>query len=240
MHQYQQCATLRVPLVINVTVKPAAGPSYFFSYYHILTRQILLLIGIVGLVSSPMRGAWLSLSRTGRKVVTEPLRTVRRAQGKQEAEIASAGEKEKVIDTFKLATRKDVAKARRMTMEERLKDVLRDGGAGTLTTEKKEGKENDVPNISLASPLASTFADEQELMSPIGMEVDEEEARLEKELEQAIAASAKRALNAEDEEERFERESKMAMELSLKEEEDFERGLVQVAECTAALPQPKT
>jgi len=192
-----------------------------------------------------MRGAWLSLTRTGHKEVTEPLRAVRLAQGKQDADFASTGERQKVIDAFKLATRKDVEKARRMTMEERVKDVLRDGGAGTLMTEKKEGKENDAPDIFLLPPLASTSTNQQELMSPTTMEDSEDDTRLQKDLEKAIAAStresqdAKRAPNAEDEE-RFEREMKMAMEMSLKGDEEFERGLMQGAECTDALPQPKT
>jgi hypothetical protein len=181
------------------------------------------LIGIIGFVSSPMRGAWLSLSRTGHKVVTEPLRFVRLAQGKQDAEIASTGERQKVIDAFKLASRKDVEKARRKTMEERVQSVLRNGGAGTLMTEKKDDKENEVLDISPAPPPSgSTSANQQEVMSPTTMEVDEEETRFQKDLEEAIAVStresqdAKRAPNADDEDERFERETKMAMEFSLK------------------------
>lgn len=232
LHRYRPYATLRVPLDINATVKPAAGPSYPFSHCYILTRQILLLIGIIGLVSSPMRGAWLSLTRTGHKAVTEPLRAARLAQGKQDAEFASTGERQNVINMFKLATREDVGKARLKTMEERVQTVLRDGGAGTLMTEKQEDKENDAPDIYLAPPRASMSENQQEVISTTAMDVGEEEARFQKDLEEAIAAStqvspdAERAPNAEDEE-RFEREMKMAMELSLKEDEEFERGLMQ-------------
>ena len=205
-----------------------------------------LLIGIIGFVSSPMRGAWLSLSQTSHKVATGPLRAVRLAQGIQESEIASTAERQKVLDTFKLARRNDVEKARRKTMEERLQNVVRYGGAGTLMTEKKEGKEEDAADISL---LDSTSANQQGFLSPNAMEVDEAEARFQKDLEEAIAAStregqdAKRAPSAEDEEERVERETKIAMELSLKEGEEVERGLMQAADCTETvegLPRAKT
>ena len=235
LHRHRPYATLKVPLDINATVKPAAGPSYSFSHCHILTRQIHLLIGIIGLISSPMRGAWLSLTRIGHKAVTEPLRAARLAQGKQDTEFANTGDRQKVIDMFKLATREDVGKARLKTMEERVKTVLRDGGAGTLMTEKQEDKENDAPEISLAPPRASTSESQQEVISTTAMDVGEEEARFQKDLEEAIAAStqespdAKRPPNAEDEEQ-FEREMKMAMEFSLKEEEEVERGLMQGAE----------
>lgn len=192
-----------------------------------------------------MRGAWLSLSQTSHKVATGPLRVVRLAQGKQESEIASTGERQRVIGTFKLAMRNDVEKARRKTMEERIQSVVRYGGAGTLMTEKKGGKEKDAADISL---LGSTSTNQQELPSPNAMEVDEAEARFQKDLEEAIAAStregqdAKRAPSVEDEE-RVERETKMAMELSLEEGEDVERGLMQAADCTErveGLPRPKT
>ncbi len=193
-----------------------------------------------------MRGAWLSLSQKSHKVAIGPLRAVRLAQGKQDAEIASTGDRQRVIETFKLAMRKDVEKARRKTMEERVKSVVRDGGAGTLLTETKEGKENDAADISL---LGSTSENQPELMSPYAIEVDEQEARFQKDLEEAIVAStresqdAKRAPNVEAEEERVERETKMAMALSLKEEDEFERGLMQDADFTGevdALPRPKT
>lgn len=191
-----------------------------------------------------MRGAWLSLSQTSHKVATGPLRTVRLAQGKQESEFASTGERQKVLDTFKLAMRNDVEKARLKTMEERVQSVVRYGGAGTLMAEKKEGKENDAADISL---LGSTSANQQESLSPDDMEVNEAEARFQKDLEEAIAAStregqgAKRAPSVPDEE-RVERETKIAMELSLKEGEEVERGLMQAADCTErveGLPRPK-
>ena len=191
-----------------------------------------------------MRGAWLSLSQTSHKVATGPLRTVRLAQGKQESEFASTGERQKVLDTFKLAMRNDVEKARLKTMEERVQSVVRYGGAGTLMTEKKEGKENDAADISLSG---STSASQQESLSPDDMEVNEAEARFQKDLEEAIAAStregqdAKRAPSVADEEQ-VERETKIAMELSLKEGEEVERGLMQAADCTErveGLPRPK-
>ena len=191
-----------------------------------------------------MRGAWLSLSQTSHKVATGPLRTVRLAQGKQESEFASTGERQKVLDTFKLAMRNDVEKARLKTMEERVQNVVRYGGAGTLMAEKKEGKENDAADISLSG---STSASQQESLSPDDMEVNEAETRFQKDLEEAIAAStregqdAKRAPSVADEEQ-VERETKIAMELSLKEGEEVERGLMQAADCTErveGLPRPK-
>ena len=193
-----------------------------------------------------MRGAWLSLSQKSHKVAIGPLRAVRLAQGIQDAETASTGDKQKVIETFKLAMRKDVEKARRKTMEERLKSVVRDGGAGALLTEKKEGKENDAADISL---WGSTPENQQEFLSPHAIEVGEQEARFQKDLEEAIAAStresqdAKRGPNVEAEEERVERETKIAMALSLKGGDEFERGLMQDEDYTGevdALPRPKT
>jgi len=190
---------------INATVKPAAG--------------------IIGAVSSPMRGAWLSLSRIGPKVATEPFRAVRLTQGKQDAENASTGERKRVIDAFNLASRKDIEKARRKTMEERMQSVLADGGAGMLMVDKREDKENDGPAIPppLSSRWSPTSANQEEVMSPTTMEVDDEETRFQKDLEEAIEASArespgaKRAPGLEGEGERFERETKIATELSLKE-----------------------
>lgn len=193
-----------------------------------------------------MRGAWLSLSQKSHKVAIGPLRAVRLAQGIQDAEFASTGDRQKVIETFKLAMRKDVEKARRKTMEERLKSVVRDGGAGALLTEKKEGKENDAGDISLSD---STSENQQEFLSPHAIEVGEQEARFQKDLEEAIAAStresqdAKRAPDVEAEEERVERETKIAMALSLKEGDEFERGLMQDEGYTGevdAPPRPKT
>jgi len=241
---------LKVSVDVNATVKPAAGLSYFFSHGHILTGRFFSLIGIIGLVSSPLRGAWLSLSRTGHKVVAEPLRAVRLAQGKQGAEIAGTRERQKVIDAFTLASRTDAEKARRRMMEDRVQSMLRDGGAGTLMTEKKEEKENKIRNISPAPPpWGSMSANRQEVMLGTAMGVDEEETRFQKDLEEAIAASTResqdpeRLPNTEDEDERFERETKMATELSLKKKEEFERGLMQAEwneREVEALPLPKT
>jgi len=232
-----------VSVDINATVKPAAGLSHFFSHLH---RWEFLLLGIIGVVSSPMRGAWLSLSRTSSKVATEPFRAVRLTQGKQDAENASTGERKRVIDAFKLASRKDIEKARRKTMEERMQSVLTDGGAGTLMVEKNEDKENDGPAIPPPLPprRSPMSADQEEAMSPTTMEVDDEETRFQKDLEEAIAAStregtaAKGAPGPEAEDERLERETKMAMELSLKEEEEFERGLMEVASTEKGVDTP--
>jgi hypothetical protein len=213
-----------------------------------LTGRIFFLIGIVGVVSNPMRGAWLSLIRMGARVVTGPFRAIRLAQGKQEVESACEGESQTVIDAFKLANRKDMEKARRKTMEERFQSVLTYGGAGTLLVEKKEEGAPDVPPPP-PPQQSGTSTDQQDVMSPVTMGVDEEEKRFQKDLEEAIAAStresegAKGALNADGGDEQFERAMKMAMELS-QEGEEFERGLMQEAGQTGgqvdALPTSKS
>lgn len=198
-----------------------------------------------------MRGAWLSLSRIGPKVATEPFRAARLTQGKQDAENVSTGERKRVIDAFKLAGQKDVEKARRKTMEERVQSVLANGGAGTLMVDKLEDKEDNGPSIPppLPSRRRPTSANQEELMSPTTMEVDDEENRFQKDLEEAIAASTRESQGAtrgpgpEDEDERFERETKAILELSLKKEEMFERGLMEAAldeERVDSLPPSKS
>lgn len=217
-----------------------------------LTLVIFFFIGIIGVISNPMRGMWLSLSRTSHKVAIEPLRAVRLSQGKQDAESANAEERQRVLNVFKLASRKDIAKARRKTMEERAQNVLTNGGVGTLIIDEKEEKDNDVLDIppSFSPPQSPTSANQEEVTLPTAMEVDEEETRFQKDLETAIEASTQESQgeigtpHAEGENERFERETKMAMELSLKEEGEFERGSMQVAEWTeskvGALQSPRS
>ena len=86
-------------------------------------------------------------------------------------------------------------------------------------------------------------------MSPTTMEVDDEEIRFQKDLEEAISASTRESQGAtrgpgpEDEDERFERETKAVLELSLREEEMFERGSMEVAlgeERVDSLPPSKS
>ena len=96
--------------------------------------------------------------------------------------------------------------------------------------EKTEDKENDGPAIPppLPSQQSPASANQEELMSPTTIEVDDEETRFQRDLEEAIAAStresqgAERSPGPEGGDERFERETNMAMELSLKEGEVFE------------------
>ena len=170
-------------------------------------------------------------------MAVEPFRAARLTQGKQDVGNASTGERKRVIDAFKFASRKDMEKARRKTMEERVQNVLTNGGTGTLMVETKEDEENDGLAIppQLPSRQGPTSAYQEEVMSPTTMEIDDEESRLQTDLEEAIAASTresqgtKRDPGPEREDERFERETKLAMELSLKDEEEFERGWMEAA-----------
>jgi len=136
-------------------------------------------------------------------------------------------------------------------MEERVQNVLTNGGAGTLMVERVEDKENNVPAVPppLPSRRSPTSADREESTSPTTIEVDDEETRFQKYLEEAIAAStresqvATRGPGSEGEDEQFERETKAVMELSLKEEEAFERGLMEAAlgeERVDSLPSSKS
>ena len=137
-------------------------------------------------------------------------------------------------------------------MEALVQSVLTDGGAGTLIVEKKEGKETDASDVPSSSHLLPipTSANQQEVVSPTAIEDDEEETRFQKDLEEAIAASTRESLNArptpgaEGEDERFERDTKMMIELSLKEEEEVEQGLMQAAKQSErevdALAPPKS
>jgi hypothetical protein len=109
-------------------------------------------------------------------------------QGKNSVSAATVppGEPEKVILTFKEATRPENEKRRRELMEERVKAAISRGGAGTITSdETSEGKAVDVqPEDGPSAPAPPLVS--ADLLVEL---TEEEETSFAKQLEEAKAAS---------------------------------------------------
>lgn len=192
---------------INATVRPAAG--------------------VVGAISHPITGAWMSMRKlAGVQDAEHRVYAVRVQQGKDDVSSSdlSLEDRERVISAFKRALQPEEEKQRRVTIEERVREALVRGGAGTLSVEDTGGSSgeteaalklssNGVSTEDLSKPQASYKRVEPPQLPP------RVTATTEHSVTKPLVEQAPQVLSppdwGEDEEREFERQLELAKEASL-------------------------
>jgi sterol 3beta-glucosyltransferase len=172
--------------------------------------------GIVGMIAHPLEGAWKSVQKPWAKK-QEPQQLATRVQhGQQAFEASTNEERQVVIDTFKRLTKRSTTIDRQKMVEAEAQEMLKTDKSRKLTlVDQDSGDERE-------APLRPGFPGVNRSGSPDLIESAED-----KKSNKPPPLPPRRSPepNVDDDEAAFQRDLELAKQLSLAEQQGYERGL---------------
>lgn len=173
--------------------------------------------GIVGMIAHPLEGTWKSVQKPWAKKQDSQQLATRVEHGQLAFEASTDDERQAVVDTFKRLTKAGAAVERKKTMEAEAQEMLKTDASRKLTLANEDNDDEKEASQDLPEAYRSSSP---ELVAPT-----ESKDGKSHEPPPLPARRPGPPNTDEDDEAAFQRDLDLAMQLSLAEQQGYERGL---------------